>query len=225
MHGGVGRGGQAPGAWRVKIRNVFAIVLLVLLFIAPVAAEYPVATEPSWSLDSSWDGTTLVPADVRPGEVYWQIRLAYYASDAMDHSLWVYPVDRDTSGVLVDGGVVVVRNDANGYVGQMGTKPPPEWADWPMYRNDTIAFWVEDDLGRRSDVVTGIRQVPKEGMSLPIGVNLYHIGRMFSIQLRRAPEEEPTVIPEPTETPVPTSTPGIWEITEQDGSRIVIELK
>lgn len=207
----------------MRMRRVLAALLLLaaLLGMAGTAwADYPEATSPSWNLDASWDAATLVPADVEPGEIYWQIRLAYYNSDAMDHSLWLYVVDRDAAGVIADGGRVMVRNEANGYEGQMGTKPPPEWADWPMYKNDNLTFWIEDALGRKSDRVTLIRQVPQDGTSLPVGVNLFHIGRMFSIQLRQKPAMTATATPAATSTPV---AGGAWAVIEQSDGRIVIE--
>lgn len=205
-----------------RLWMVLLLIVVLCMPAGPAAADYPEATSPSWNLDATWDAATLVPADVLPGEVYWQIRLAYYNSDAMDHSLWLYVVDRDAAGVIADDGRVIVRNEANGYEGQMGIKPPPEWADWPMYKNDTLSFWIEDGQGRQSDRVTLIRQVPKDGATLPVGVNLFHIGRMFSTQLRRAPDPVATATPAPTSTPV---AGGAWVVTEQSNGRILIELR
>lgn len=212
---------------------IATIVILGLLSVGSTAyAAYPVADDPTWGFDPTWDEITLIRADLDPGEEGLCAFIGYYDDDKMDHTVYVYVVDRSADGVIEDGGEVVVYNEANGYEGVMGTKPLPEWQDWPEYKHDNLTVRMRDALGRKSDVIKLIRQVPKAGTSLPVGVNLYHIGRRIGFRkcVGAAAEATPTATPEPTPTAAaePTSTPvagAAWAVTEQSDARIVIELK
>ena len=209
---------------------IATIVTVGLLSVGSTAyAAYPVADDPTWGFDLTWDDITLIRADLAPGEVGWCVFYGAYNSDSLDHALNVYIVNRSTDGVIEDGGQVVVRNESNGYEGVMGIKPIPEWQDWPSYKNDNLTLFMRDSLGRKSDTVRLIKQIPKTGATLPAGFNLYHLGRNIGIyECVGAELTSPTATPEPTPSSTATATPavgGSWVVTEQSDGRIVIELK
>ena len=238
-HAGTTTVGRLPRSapdydWRYAMKKLgFALTATLLSFMllsATVLAGYPVVDEPTWGFDPAWDEITLIRAGLAPGEVGWCAFYGAYNSDRMDHSLNVYIVNRSADGVIEDGGEVVVRNESNGYEGVMGIKPISEWQDWPSYKNDELTLCMRDDLGRKSDVIKLIKQVPKSGATLPLGFNLFHIGRDIGMYKCVGAHAEPTATPRPTPmvTPGPTATPTpvwAWEITEQGESRIVIELR
>jgi hypothetical protein len=205
---------------------MIAQLLVGLLFLNSLLTglAFPTADTPTWT-QAYWDKTQFVAAPVEPGVTYWHVLSAEYPADTWDHTLWLYVEGRDdTTGKLPDGATVWVKN-ANGQVGAMPVKAPPELQNWPMYKHDILEWWLTDSLGRASDHVANIRS---DYTNLPAGVNAGHIGQIFRVGRRVAPATAtPTATPQPTATATapwvtPTAT-STWHIIEQSDNRIVIE--
>lgn len=165
----------------------------------PEPEEFPLVLDPPDVL--SRYGLEIDPApDVAPGQSYWQIvrvERIPAGQNNLGQNLWLDVLGAD--GIRDNRAVVMVKNTDRPPVGIKIDKPLGQYNDVPMWKQDTLAAWV--DFASTGYVSEGISGVNTRHEDEEPGNQLYHFSFKVIWRLATRPFESNPGDPDPEEPP------------------------